>query len=78
MIDTDATGLLFDSLRADALTSPDQLRELYPQPNPSALRKETDGPPGFVSVLDEQTQLNVPGLTLDQIEEAEQESLRVR
>ncbi len=105
--------MLFDSLRADALTSPDQLRELYPNPNPNpnALRKETDGlteetraligcsslafigsadlegrtdvtprggPPGFVSVLDEQTQLNVPGLTLDQIEEAEQESLRVR
>lgn len=42
MIDTGATSLLFDSLRADALTSPDQLRELYPQPNPNALRKETD------------------------------------
>ncbi|MBQ0952789.1 hypothetical protein SAMN05428941_6032 [Streptomyces sp. 2114.2] len=32
----------FDLLRADALTSPDQLRELYPQPNPNSLRKETD------------------------------------
>ncbi|AZM73558.1 pyridoxamine 5'-phosphate oxidase [Streptomyces sp. KPB2] len=95
MIDTGATGLLFDSLRADALTSPDQLRELYPQPNPNALRKETDrlteetraligcsslvfigsadhegrtdvtprgGPPGFVSVLDEQT-LVIPDAT---------------
>ncbi|MFD8198063.1 MSMEG_1061 family FMN-dependent PPOX-type flavoprotein [Streptomyces sp. NPDC059701] len=42
MIDTGAAGALFETLRADALTSPDQLRELYPQPNPHALRKETD------------------------------------
>lgn len=41
-IDTGTTGLLFESLRTDALTGPDQLRELYPQPNPNALRKETD------------------------------------
>ncbi|MFI0240225.1 MSMEG_1061 family FMN-dependent PPOX-type flavoprotein [Streptomyces sp. NPDC016845] len=40
--DTGTTGLLFEALRADALTSPDQLRELYPQPNPNSLRKETD------------------------------------
>ncbi|MFB8755429.1 MSMEG_1061 family FMN-dependent PPOX-type flavoprotein [Streptomyces nigra] len=39
-VDTDASGSLFDSLRADALDSPDQLRELYPQPNPNARRKE--------------------------------------
>ncbi|MFJ3285962.1 MSMEG_1061 family FMN-dependent PPOX-type flavoprotein [Streptomyces sp. NPDC086669] len=40
--DTDASGSLFDSLRADALGSPDQLREFYPQPNPNARRKEID------------------------------------
>ncbi len=40
MIDTGAAGLLFASLQADALTSPDQLRELYSQPNPNSLRKE--------------------------------------
>ncbi|MFF9279078.1 MSMEG_1061 family FMN-dependent PPOX-type flavoprotein [Streptomyces griseosporeus] len=42
MIDSGADGRLFESLRADALTSHDQLRELYPQPNPNALRKEID------------------------------------
>lgn len=42
MIDTGTAGVLFASLRADALTSPEQLRELYPQPNPNALRKEID------------------------------------
>ncbi|GHB51271.1 hypothetical protein GCM10010377_47840 [Streptomyces viridiviolaceus] len=42
MIDTGAAGLLFESLQADAVTSPDQLRELYPQPNPNSLRKEID------------------------------------
>ncbi|MCZ9340298.1 pyridoxamine 5'-phosphate oxidase, partial [Streptomyces sp. TRM76130] len=42
MIDAEAAGLLFASIEADALTSPDQLRELYPRPNPNALRKETD------------------------------------
>ncbi|MVO90389.1 pyridoxamine 5'-phosphate oxidase [Streptomyces sp. p1417] len=42
MIDTEATGSLFASLQADALSSPDQLRELYQQPNPNALRKEID------------------------------------
>ncbi|MEV0439427.1 MSMEG_1061 family FMN-dependent PPOX-type flavoprotein [Streptomyces spectabilis] len=42
MMDTGSTGLLFDALRADALTSPDQLRELYEQPNPNALRKQID------------------------------------
>ncbi|MFF9901423.1 MSMEG_1061 family FMN-dependent PPOX-type flavoprotein [Streptomyces longispororuber] len=42
MISTGAVGSLFASLRADALTGPDQLRELYPQPNPHALRKEID------------------------------------
>ncbi|MFI2761728.1 MSMEG_1061 family FMN-dependent PPOX-type flavoprotein [Streptomyces echinatus] len=42
IIDTGPAGLLFESLRADALTDPDQLRELYPQPNPNALRKEID------------------------------------
>ncbi|MEV5017997.1 MSMEG_1061 family FMN-dependent PPOX-type flavoprotein [Streptomyces sp. NPDC053780] len=95
MIDTDAAGTPFDSLQADALTSPDQLRELYPQPNQNALRKEIDhlteetraligcsslvfvasadqegradvtprgGPAGFVSVLDEQT-LVIPDAT---------------
>ncbi|MFD5300848.1 MSMEG_1061 family FMN-dependent PPOX-type flavoprotein [Streptomyces mutabilis] len=95
MIDTDATGFLFDTFQEDALTSPDQLRELYPQPNPNSLRKETDrlteetraligcsslvfvgsadlggradvtprgGPAGFVSVLDEQT-LVIPDAT---------------
>ncbi|MEU3443586.1 MSMEG_1061 family FMN-dependent PPOX-type flavoprotein [Streptomyces griseoincarnatus] len=36
------TGLLFDALKADALTSTEQLRELYPQPNESAVRKEID------------------------------------
>ncbi|MEV0528768.1 MSMEG_1061 family FMN-dependent PPOX-type flavoprotein [Streptomyces sp. NPDC050439] len=40
--DTGTTSSLFDALRADALTSPDQLRELYPQANPNALRKEID------------------------------------
>ncbi|AEW93811.1 MULTISPECIES: MSMEG_1061 family FMN-dependent PPOX-type flavoprotein [Streptomycetaceae] len=87
-IDTGVAGSLFESLRADALTGPDQLRELYPPPGPSALRKEIDrlteetraligcsslvfigsadaegradvtprgGPAGFVSVLDERT-----------------------
>lgn len=95
MIDTGPDGSLFASLRADALTSPDQLRELYAQPNPNALRKETDrlteetraligcsslvfiasadaegradvsprgGPAGFVSVLDEAT-LVIPDAT---------------
>lgn len=33
---------LFAALQADALTSPEQLRGLYPQPNPHALRKETE------------------------------------
>ncbi|CAM5487991.1 hypothetical protein GCM10010261_49370 [Streptomyces pilosus] len=42
MIDTGTAGSLFASLQADALTSPDQLRERYPQPNPHALRKERD------------------------------------
>ncbi|MEU4880194.1 MSMEG_1061 family FMN-dependent PPOX-type flavoprotein [Streptomyces althioticus] len=37
-----ATGLLFDALKADALTSTEQLRELYPRPNENALRKEID------------------------------------
>ncbi|CAL9361793.1 MULTISPECIES: MSMEG_1061 family FMN-dependent PPOX-type flavoprotein [Actinomycetes] len=37
-----ATGLLFDALKADALTSTEQLRELYPEPNENALRKEID------------------------------------
>ncbi|MEU3838625.1 MSMEG_1061 family FMN-dependent PPOX-type flavoprotein [Streptomyces sp. NPDC028635] len=88
-------GSLFDALRADALTGPEQLRELYPPPNPHALRKESDhltaetraligcsslvfigsadaegradvtprgGPAGFVSVLDERT-LVVPDAT---------------
>ncbi|MEU3604509.1 MSMEG_1061 family FMN-dependent PPOX-type flavoprotein [Streptomyces sp. NPDC035033] len=41
-IDTGAAGSPFASLQADALTSLDQLRELYPQPNPTALRKEID------------------------------------
>ncbi|MEV8454910.1 MSMEG_1061 family FMN-dependent PPOX-type flavoprotein [Streptomyces sp. NPDC052095] len=40
--DTGATDSLFASLQADALTSTDQLRALYPQPNPNSLRKETD------------------------------------
>ncbi|MFF9206720.1 MSMEG_1061 family FMN-dependent PPOX-type flavoprotein [Streptomyces sp. NPDC014986] len=95
MIDTGAAGLLFASLQADALTSPDQLRELYSQPNPNSLRKEIDrlteearaligcsslvfigsadaegradvtprgGPAGFVSVLDERT-LVIPDAT---------------
>lgn len=94
-LDATASGRLFESLRADALTSPDQLRELYPQPNPNSLRKEIDrlteearaligcsslvfigsadtdgrtdvtprgGPAGFVSVLDEQT-LVIPDAT---------------
>ncbi|WP_030871205.1 MSMEG_1061 family FMN-dependent PPOX-type flavoprotein [Streptomyces sp. NRRL S-37] len=94
-IDTETAGSLFASLQADALTGPDQLRELYPQPNPNSLRKETDhltgearaligcsslvfigsadaggradvtprgGPAGFVSVLDERT-LAVPDAT---------------
>ncbi|MFE6665179.1 MSMEG_1061 family FMN-dependent PPOX-type flavoprotein [Streptomyces sp. NPDC057697] len=88
-------GPLFASLQADALTGPEQLRELYPQPNPNSLRKETDrlteetraligcssllfigsadaegradvtprgGPAGFVLVLDEQT-LVIPDAT---------------
>ncbi len=42
MIDTGVADSLFESLQADALTSPDQLRELYPQPNPNSLRKEID------------------------------------
>ncbi len=42
MIDTGVARSLFESLQADALTGPDQLRELYPQPNPNSLRKETD------------------------------------
>lgn len=42
MIDNGAAGSLFEALRADALTDPDQLRKLYPQPNPNALRKEID------------------------------------
>ncbi|GAA3491544.1 MSMEG_1061 family FMN-dependent PPOX-type flavoprotein [Streptomyces cremeus] len=95
MIDTGFAGSLFESLQADALTSPDQLRELYPQPNPNSLRKEIDclteearaligcsslvfigsadlegradvtprgGPAGFVSVLDERT-LVIPDAT---------------
>ncbi|MEU7568205.1 MSMEG_1061 family FMN-dependent PPOX-type flavoprotein [Streptomyces fradiae] len=37
-----ASDSLFASLRRNALTGPDQLRELYPQPGPHALRKETD------------------------------------
>ncbi|MEV7278725.1 MSMEG_1061 family FMN-dependent PPOX-type flavoprotein [Streptomyces sp. NPDC093111] len=41
-IDTGTPNRLFDALRADALTSPDQLRERYAQPNPNALRKEID------------------------------------
>ncbi|MER5889496.1 MSMEG_1061 family FMN-dependent PPOX-type flavoprotein [Streptomyces sp. NPDC001941] len=94
-IDTGTPTSLFATLQADALTSPDQLRELYPQPNPHALRKETDhlteqgraligcsslvfigsadsegradvtprgGPPGFVAVLDERT-LVIPDAT---------------
>ncbi|MFZ4245080.1 MSMEG_1061 family FMN-dependent PPOX-type flavoprotein [Streptomyces griseoincarnatus] len=36
------TGLLFDALKADALTSTEQLRELYLQPNENAVRKEID------------------------------------
>ncbi|MEU2553451.1 MSMEG_1061 family FMN-dependent PPOX-type flavoprotein [Streptomyces sp. NPDC014684] len=40
--DTGTTGSLYDSFREDALTSPDELRELYSQPNPASLRKETD------------------------------------
>ncbi|QEV21877.1 MSMEG_1061 family FMN-dependent PPOX-type flavoprotein [Streptomyces alboniger] len=95
MIDTGVAGSLFESLQADALTRPDQLREFYPQPNPHALRKEIDhlteearaligcsslmfigsadaegradvtprgGPAGFVSVLDERT-LAIPDAT---------------
>ncbi|WP_101392088.1 MSMEG_1061 family FMN-dependent PPOX-type flavoprotein [Streptomyces sp. TLI_146] len=95
MIETGTTGMLFDALRADALTSQDQLRELYAQPSPHALRKEIDhlteqtraligcsslvfiasadadgradvtprgGPAGFVSVLDERT-LVIPDAT---------------
>ncbi|MFJ4011276.1 MSMEG_1061 family FMN-dependent PPOX-type flavoprotein [Streptomyces sp. NPDC090026] len=42
MIDAESAGSLFASLQADALTSPDQLRELYSQPNPTSLRKEND------------------------------------
>lgn len=93
--DTGTAGLLFETLQADALTTPEQLRELYPPPNPHALRKEIDhlteetraligcsslvfvgsadaegradvtprgGPPGFVSVLDERT-LVIPDAT---------------
>ncbi|WP_122618430.1 MSMEG_1061 family FMN-dependent PPOX-type flavoprotein [Streptomyces sp. Tu 4128] len=95
MIDTGTAGSPFDSLQADALTSPDQLRELYPQPSQNALRKEIGhlteetraligcsslvfiasadhegradvtprgGPAGFVSVLDERT-LVIPDAT---------------
>ncbi|MEU0912529.1 MSMEG_1061 family FMN-dependent PPOX-type flavoprotein [Streptomyces althioticus] len=41
--DTGTTaGLLYDALKADALTSTEQLRELYPQPNVNAVRKEID------------------------------------
>ncbi|MGA5797635.1 MSMEG_1061 family FMN-dependent PPOX-type flavoprotein [Streptomyces cellulosae] len=41
--DTGTTsGLLFDALRQDALTGMEQLRELYPEPNENAVRKETD------------------------------------
>ncbi|MDH3039098.1 MSMEG_1061 family FMN-dependent PPOX-type flavoprotein [Streptomyces sp. TRM75561] len=41
--DTGTTaGLLFDALKANALTSTEQLRELYPQPNENAVRKEID------------------------------------
>ncbi|MGW7662914.1 MSMEG_1061 family FMN-dependent PPOX-type flavoprotein [Streptomyces sp. NPDC054756] len=39
-VDSDASGSLFDALRADALNTPDQLREFYPQPAPNARRKE--------------------------------------
>lgn len=35
-------GSLLESLQTDPLTSPDQLREPPPQPNPKSLRKETD------------------------------------
>lgn len=44
MIYAEAAGVLFESFLADALTGPDQLCELYPQPNPNSnsLRKETD------------------------------------
>lgn len=94
MIDP-GTASLFDSFRTDALTSQEQLHELYPQPNPNSLRKEIDhvteqtraligcsslvfigssdvegradvtprgGPAGFVSVLDERT-LAIPDAT---------------
>ncbi|MGW4761816.1 MSMEG_1061 family FMN-dependent PPOX-type flavoprotein [Streptomyces pseudogriseolus] len=94
--DTGTTGgLLFEALRADALTSTEQLRELYPDPHANAVRKETGhlteetraligcaslvfigstdaegradvtprgGPPGFVSVLDDRT-LAIPDAT---------------
>ncbi|SEE26609.1 MULTISPECIES: MSMEG_1061 family FMN-dependent PPOX-type flavoprotein [Streptomyces] len=86
--DTGSGGSLFEVLRADALTSPDQLREFYAPPSPHSLRKEIGhlteetraliacsslvfigsadvegradvtprgGPAGFVSVLDERT-----------------------
>ncbi|MFD0312798.1 MSMEG_1061 family FMN-dependent PPOX-type flavoprotein [Streptomyces flavalbus] len=95
MIDTGTAGSLFESLQTDALTTPDQLRELYPEPSPHALRKEIDhltdetraligcsslvfvgsadaegradvtprgGPAGFVSVLDART-LVIPDAT---------------
>ncbi|GHB07567.1 MSMEG_1061 family FMN-dependent PPOX-type flavoprotein [Streptomyces termitum] len=39
--ETGTAGALFASLRANALTGPDQLRALYPPPNPHSLRKET-------------------------------------
>ncbi|MEU6388062.1 MSMEG_1061 family FMN-dependent PPOX-type flavoprotein [Streptomyces sp. NPDC046939] len=39
--DTATAGPLYASFRADALDTPDQLRALYPQPNPHAIRKET-------------------------------------
>jgi len=42
MTDSDASGSLFEAFRADALDSPDQLREFYPQPNTNARRKEID------------------------------------
>ncbi|WP_042429568.1 MSMEG_1061 family FMN-dependent PPOX-type flavoprotein [Streptacidiphilus anmyonensis] len=89
------TATLFDALRADAVSTVDRLRELYPEPNPNSVRKETDhlteqtrrlvacsslvligsadaegradvtprgGPAGFVSVLDERT-LVIPDAT---------------
>ncbi|GLW48824.1 hypothetical protein Stsp02_44860 [Streptomyces sp. NBRC 14336] len=40
--DSEAADSLFNSLRADALTTPEQLRAFYPEPNPNALRKQMD------------------------------------